>query len=101
MKTMIEYWVANSDSEACIKRILSSRLVSREWDNINRWGDGQVCPEIGQGIMAPWSRRPGIREEKSPALDRKKLRRAVGKRDLIRDWREKEGKTKNADGVEE
>ncbi|GFX78295.1 hypothetical protein TNCV_5136421 [Trichonephila clavipes] len=45
--------------EACIKRILSSRLVLREWDNRNRWCDGQVCPDVGQGIMAPWSRRPG------------------------------------------
>ncbi|GFV56898.1 hypothetical protein TNCV_1869391 [Trichonephila clavipes] len=40
--------------EACIKRILSSRLVSIEWDNRNRWCDGQVCPEVGQGIMVPW-----------------------------------------------
>ncbi|GFX92175.1 hypothetical protein TNCV_1740951 [Trichonephila clavipes] len=33
--------------------------MSREWDNINRWFDGQVCPDVGQGIMAPWLRRPG------------------------------------------
>ncbi|GFS96877.1 hypothetical protein TNCV_4177711 [Trichonephila clavipes] len=45
--------------EAFIKRIMSSRLVSREWDNRNRWSDGPVCPEVGQGIMASWSRRPG------------------------------------------
>ncbi|GFY24996.1 hypothetical protein TNCV_2691871 [Trichonephila clavipes] len=38
---------------------MSSRLVSREWDNRNRWCDGQVCPEVGQGIMVPWSRRSG------------------------------------------
>ncbi|GFU49662.1 hypothetical protein TNCV_2906241 [Trichonephila clavipes] len=31
----------------------------REWDNRNRWRDGQVCPDVGQGIMAPWARRPG------------------------------------------
>ncbi|GFW54047.1 hypothetical protein TNCV_3828551 [Trichonephila clavipes] len=56
-----------------IIRILSSRLVSREWDNRNRWWDGQVCPDVGKGIMAPWSRRPGIRG-KCPALDRENLR---------------------------
>ncbi|GFT46401.1 hypothetical protein TNCV_2299111 [Trichonephila clavipes] len=33
------------------------------------WCYGQVCPEVGQGIMAPWSRRPRIRK-KSSALDR-------------------------------
>ncbi|GFT37356.1 hypothetical protein TNCV_4285061 [Trichonephila clavipes] len=38
---------------------MSSFLVSREWDNRNRWRDGQVCPDVGQGIMAPWARRPG------------------------------------------
>ncbi|GFU57652.1 hypothetical protein TNCV_3638071 [Trichonephila clavipes] len=31
-----------------------------EWDNRNRWRDGQVCPDVGQGIMAPWARRPGV-----------------------------------------
>ncbi|GFT70148.1 hypothetical protein TNCV_3456141 [Trichonephila clavipes] len=41
------------------RRSLYSRLVSREWDNTDRWCDGQVCPDIGQGIMALWSRRPG------------------------------------------
>ncbi|GFY09220.1 hypothetical protein TNCV_2991381 [Trichonephila clavipes] len=38
---------------------MSSFLVLREGDNRNRWRDGQVCPDVGQGIMAPWSRRPG------------------------------------------
>ncbi|GFW72827.1 hypothetical protein TNCV_1266701 [Trichonephila clavipes] len=36
--------------EACIQRIMSSFLVSREWDNRNRWRDGQVCPDVGQGV---------------------------------------------------
>ncbi|GFV30496.1 hypothetical protein TNCV_3857711 [Trichonephila clavipes] len=44
--------------EACLKGILSPRPVSREWDNRNRWRDGQVCPDVGQGIMAPGTRRP-------------------------------------------
>ncbi|GFW42106.1 hypothetical protein TNCV_1905641 [Trichonephila clavipes] len=29
----------------------------REWDNRNRWRDGQVCLDVGQGIMAPWARQ--------------------------------------------
>ncbi|GFV10296.1 hypothetical protein TNCV_3439821 [Trichonephila clavipes] len=38
---------------------MSSFLVLREGDNRNRWRNGQVCPDVGQGIMAPWARRPG------------------------------------------
>ncbi|GFS55172.1 hypothetical protein TNCV_4799221 [Trichonephila clavipes] len=38
---------------------MSSFLVWREGDNRNRWHDGQVCPDVGQGIMAPWARRLG------------------------------------------
>ncbi|GFW14428.1 hypothetical protein TNCV_298481 [Trichonephila clavipes] len=38
---------------------MASFLVLREGDNRNRWRDGQVCPDVGQGIMAPWARRPG------------------------------------------
>ncbi|GFW69564.1 hypothetical protein TNCV_489101 [Trichonephila clavipes] len=38
---------------------MSSFLVLREGDTRNRWRDGQVCPDVGQGIMAPWARRPG------------------------------------------
>ncbi|GFW51441.1 hypothetical protein TNCV_4211191 [Trichonephila clavipes] len=37
---------------------MSSFLVLGEGDNRNRWLDGQVCPDVGQGIMAPWARRP-------------------------------------------
>ncbi|GFT72786.1 hypothetical protein TNCV_406791 [Trichonephila clavipes] len=44
--------------EACFKRIMSSLLMLREGDNRNRWRDGQVCPNVGQGIMAPWDRWP-------------------------------------------
>ncbi|GFX32170.1 hypothetical protein TNCV_3327431 [Trichonephila clavipes] len=60
--------------------------VLREGDNRNRWRDGQVCPDVGQGIMASWARRagrrkklergerPGWRKRKSPALDRESMR---------------------------
>ncbi|GFW93892.1 hypothetical protein TNCV_4221721 [Trichonephila clavipes] len=48
--------------------------VERMGYNRNRWRDGQVCPDVGQGIMAPWARRPERREtrERSPALDGEK-----------------------------
>ncbi|GFU63946.1 hypothetical protein TNCV_1939711 [Trichonephila clavipes] len=52
---------------------MSSFLVLREGDTRNRWRDGQVCPDVGQGIMAPWARRLGEKKrderERSPALD--------------------------------
>ncbi|GFU81160.1 uncharacterized protein TNCV_1118121 [Trichonephila clavipes] len=38
---------------------MSFVLVLREGDNRNRWRDGQVCPDNGQGIMASWARWPG------------------------------------------
>ncbi|GFU08920.1 hypothetical protein TNCV_1318071 [Trichonephila clavipes] len=31
-----------------------SFLVLSEGDTRNRWRDGQVCPDVGQGTMAPW-----------------------------------------------
>ncbi|GFV89871.1 hypothetical protein TNCV_4691001 [Trichonephila clavipes] len=54
---------------------MSSFLVLREGDNRNRWRDGQVCPDVGQGIMVPWARLPGSvsgTRERSPALDGEK-----------------------------
>ncbi|GFY13583.1 hypothetical protein TNCV_4959531 [Trichonephila clavipes] len=38
---------------------MPSLLVLSEGDTRNRWRDGQVCPDVGQGTMAPWARRPG------------------------------------------
>ncbi|GFX09662.1 hypothetical protein TNCV_2186581 [Trichonephila clavipes] len=35
---------------------MSSFLVLSEGDTRNRWRDGQVCPDVGQGTMAPWAR---------------------------------------------
>ncbi|GFV29654.1 hypothetical protein TNCV_330201 [Trichonephila clavipes] len=59
-----------------------SFLVLREWDNRNSWRDGQVCPDVGQGIMAPWARRPE-RKNRSPALDGKE-KPCPGSRELER-----------------
>ncbi|GFY36737.1 hypothetical protein TNCV_2566991 [Trichonephila clavipes] len=73
---------------------MSSFLVLREGDNINRWRDGQVCPDVGQGIMTPWAKRPGRRRkreerERSPALDGEGMR---GESWLERTGRERERK---------
>ncbi|GFV97243.1 hypothetical protein TNCV_155601 [Trichonephila clavipes] len=83
--------------EACLKRIASSFLVFREGDNRNRWRDGQVCPDVGQGIMAPWARRPGCvlgcyaqigrgRPRETFETEKKELERRA------RPWREKKEK---------
>ncbi|GFV00454.1 hypothetical protein TNCV_3644321 [Trichonephila clavipes] len=37
---------------------MSSFLVLSDGDTRNRWRDGEVCPDVGQGTMAPWARRP-------------------------------------------
>ncbi|GFV16499.1 hypothetical protein TNCV_4785611 [Trichonephila clavipes] len=38
---------------------MSSFLVLCEGDTRNRWRDGQLCPDVRQGTMAPWVRRLG------------------------------------------
>ncbi|GFX75212.1 hypothetical protein TNCV_3171391 [Trichonephila clavipes] len=45
--------------EAYLKIIMSSFLVLGDGDTRNRWRDGQVCPDVGQGTMAPGARRLG------------------------------------------
>ncbi|GFU46749.1 hypothetical protein TNCV_4683991 [Trichonephila clavipes] len=62
---------------------MSSFLVLYEGDTRNRWRDGQVCPDVGQGTMVPWARRLG-REEKED----KKVERTDGKREERESGRE-------------
>ncbi|GFS85812.1 hypothetical protein TNCV_2973551 [Trichonephila clavipes] len=38
---------------------MSSFLVLGDGDTRNRWRDGQVCPDVGQGTMAPRAIRLG------------------------------------------
>ncbi|GFX52719.1 hypothetical protein TNCV_3980221 [Trichonephila clavipes] len=75
---------------------MSSFLVLREGDNRNRWRDGQVCPDVGQGIMSPWARRLGCvletkkkrREREEPGLGwRKGLSPRLEWKDDERRWR--------------
>ncbi|GFV18072.1 hypothetical protein TNCV_168761 [Trichonephila clavipes] len=90
---------------------MSSFLVLREEDTRNRWRDGQVCPDVGQEIMAPWARRPGCvletkkekretrergaglggRKGKSPALDGEGMRREP--------WLERTGRERKRKGL--
>ncbi|GFT40408.1 hypothetical protein TNCV_4732431 [Trichonephila clavipes] len=46
------------------------RWLLCEGETRNRWRDVQVCPDVGQGTMAPWARRLG-REKKSGENGRK------------------------------
>ncbi|GFT37769.1 hypothetical protein TNCV_4128491 [Trichonephila clavipes] len=57
-----------------------------EGDTRNRWRDGQVCPDVGQGTMAPWARRLG--REKTTG-EREKLA-LYGEKGRVRDWGEKD-----------
>ncbi|GFU34910.1 hypothetical protein TNCV_2992131 [Trichonephila clavipes] len=66
---------------------MSSFLVLSGGDPRNRWRDGQVCPDVGQGTMAPWARRLGRKRgerkktgEREEREKRKKERRGDGKR---------------------
>ncbi|GFX09446.1 hypothetical protein TNCV_4698321 [Trichonephila clavipes] len=73
---------------------MSSFLVLSEGDTRNRWRDGQVCPDVGQGTMAPWNRRLGCvlacykqigRKRKEMEKEKKKSR----ERERCRPWMEK------------
>ncbi|GFU82793.1 hypothetical protein TNCV_265901 [Trichonephila clavipes] len=66
---------------------MSSFLVLSDGDTRNRWRDGQVCPDVGQGTMAPWARRLGRREEKG-----KKERRETERKGRSRKRRERESR---------
>ncbi|GFY05342.1 hypothetical protein TNCV_2207881 [Trichonephila clavipes] len=107
---------------------MSSFLVLSEGDTRNRWRDGQVCPDVGQGTMAPWARRlgengkTGEREEGKKNAEREGdgkregRRRGDGKGEEKESGRERErsppcmekraesgdwsGKTMNTGGVE-
>ncbi|GFT80403.1 hypothetical protein TNCV_2184581 [Trichonephila clavipes] len=65
---------------------MSSFLVLSEGDTRNRWRDGQVCPDVGQGTMAPWARRLGKKrrertEGRRIERRRQKRRKRVGDRE--------------------
>ncbi|GFX77302.1 hypothetical protein TNCV_5064301 [Trichonephila clavipes] len=88
-----------------------------EGDTRNRWRDGQVCPDVRQGTMAPWARRLGgeRKEGKKSGGGRKTgergegdekvgRERTEGEEERRREERAESGtgvkKTMNAGGVE-
>ncbi|GFU54764.1 hypothetical protein TNCV_1038071 [Trichonephila clavipes] len=95
---------------------MSSFLVLSEGDTRNRWCDGQVCPDVGQGTIAPWTRRLGRKKDlermEGRRIERRwqKRRKGVGGRERERGarlvWRKGLSpeigvkKTMNAGGVE-
>ncbi|GFT62536.1 hypothetical protein TNCV_3838671 [Trichonephila clavipes] len=68
---------------------MSSFLVLCEGDTRNRWRDGQVCPDVRQGTMAPWARRLG-REGKKVGRGGRKESGENGRRKSGKDGRERE-----------
>ncbi|GFX94240.1 hypothetical protein TNCV_4292851 [Trichonephila clavipes] len=68
---------------------MSSFLVLSEGVNRNRWRDGQVCPDVGQGTMAPWARRLG-REKKDGEREEREKRKK--ERREGREGEERDGK---------
>ncbi|GFX75886.1 hypothetical protein TNCV_2238581 [Trichonephila clavipes] len=57
---------------------MPSFLVLREGDTRNRWRDGQVYPDAGQGTMAPWARRPGRKERRRKKEEKRREREGPG-----------------------
>ncbi|GFX66136.1 hypothetical protein TNCV_4102761 [Trichonephila clavipes] len=75
---------------------MSSFLVLSDGDTRNRWRDGQVCPDVGQGTMAPWARRLGREgKERKGRRGREKERRNKGRK---RRETEREGKETEREG---
>ncbi|GFT34109.1 hypothetical protein TNCV_4385321 [Trichonephila clavipes] len=72
---------------------MSSFLVLCEGDTRNRWRDGQVCPDVRQGTMAPWTRRLG--GEKKRRARKESGRENGRKEEKRRKRREREGSREN------
>ncbi|GFW74167.1 hypothetical protein TNCV_4177121 [Trichonephila clavipes] len=75
---------------------MSSFLVLGDGDTRNRWRDGQVCPDVGQGTMAPWARRLGREGERRRDERRRQERRRKKRTESEIGVK----KTRNAGGVE-
>ncbi|GFV00445.1 hypothetical protein TNCV_3644231 [Trichonephila clavipes] len=82
---------------------MSSFLVLCEGDTRNRWRDGQVCPDVGQGTMAPWARRLGCVLACYAQIGRGRSRENFKKEkdERKRGEREEENRTERGDGKRE
>ncbi|GFX10317.1 hypothetical protein TNCV_1867121 [Trichonephila clavipes] len=88
--------VTRGSSGGCLNFLIKSleekccySVVLCEGDTRNRWRDGQVCPDVRQGTMAPWARRLGRRPE-SPGERTDGRRRRVDGRERRRDERRRQ-----------
>ncbi|GFW08733.1 hypothetical protein TNCV_20291 [Trichonephila clavipes] len=81
---------------------MSSFLVLSDGDTRNRWRDGQVCPDVGKGTMAPWARRLGCILACFAQIGRGRREEKMGEREerekRKKEWREETGKEKERDG---
>ncbi|GFS81466.1 hypothetical protein TNCV_896061 [Trichonephila clavipes] len=95
-------WLSRVGSEVGPTKVWCER------DTRNNWRDGQVCPDVGQGTMAPWARRLGRersrkretggererrRKEKTRGDEKGERERKSGVRGE-NGWKEKEGRRK-------
>ncbi|GFY25409.1 hypothetical protein TNCV_2485291 [Trichonephila clavipes] len=80
---------------------MSSFLVLSEGDTRNRWRDGQVCPDVGQGTMAPWARRLGWEDgrEREEKEKRKKERREETEKEREEDEKTEEKESERERGA--
>ncbi|GFU96833.1 hypothetical protein TNCV_5093071 [Trichonephila clavipes] len=69
-----------------------------EGDTRNRWRDGQVCPDVGQGTMAPWARRLWGEGKKSRERRRRK---GKGEKDVRERKKETEKEKERSRGERE
>ncbi|GFX26568.1 hypothetical protein TNCV_4535801 [Trichonephila clavipes] len=69
---------------------MSSFLVLSDGDTRNRWRDGQVCPDVGQGTMAPWARQLGGEGGRRERARRRERRRKEKKETAKEKKRESE-----------
>ncbi|GFU64358.1 hypothetical protein TNCV_2731551 [Trichonephila clavipes] len=69
---------------------MSSFMVLSEGDTRNRWRDGQVCPDVGQGIMVPWARRRGRKGGEKGKRRRRERERERGEKERKKSRRERE-----------
>ncbi|GFV08375.1 uncharacterized protein TNCV_328091 [Trichonephila clavipes] len=84
-------WLSRVGSEVGPTKVLC------EGDTRNRWRDGQVRPDVGQGTMAPWARRLGGGEKKERRIGREREEREKRKKER----REETQKEKEGDGKRE
>ncbi|GFT19435.1 uncharacterized protein TNCV_2533461 [Trichonephila clavipes] len=96
VKKIVLEWLSRVGSEVGPTKVLC------EGDTRNRWRDGHVCPDVGQGTMAPWARRlggEGKEDEKESGREngwkeeerrkvRKRRTKKVGRTDGKREERE-------------